>query len=522
MIFRTAATTAALAVVLAILGVVAGPQWDPQPLAEHLRPATENTVIGGGVDASATGTYPVETTTITIELDGTTVDGVIRRPEGAGDDLPGLVFLHGAGTGASATAFVDIATELASAGIVTLVPDKRLDNYSMRQRDYVRSAGDYARSVARLRETEGVDPARVGLYSESEGTWIAPVMAAEDPSIAFVVLVSAPVVRPREQAAFAVDAYLRNTDVPQGVFRAIPRAVGMKLPGGGFEYVDFDARPYLERLTQPVLVVYGTADASMPIEQGAADVIEAAAGNGNAAVTVRYYGGANHGIKVASGGGQSHKVTAGDALAPGFVRDLAAWIGSLPSSAMASPQIAGAQPNQRFIASSVPAPRWLGDGDLLLALVVGAVALVLLGPLVLLVARLRHRGGDRGRPDLRSGFRVPLAVLGGGAVATLVALVLYLAAVAQLALNYSKDAWIVQGGWVGVRLLGLVALVGAALILNRLNEVRVVRRAAGTPGRPGDIIAVGAAAKATLWAVCVGSGMLLATLAYWGVYQLGI
>ena len=55
-------------------------------------------------------------------------------------------------------------------------------------------------------------------------------MTAEDPGLAFSVLVSAPVVPPRQQAAFAVDSYLRNTDVPQAVFRAIPRAVGLRVP----------------------------------------------------------------------------------------------------------------------------------------------------------------------------------------------------------------------------------------------------------------------------------------------------
>ena len=94
-------------------------------------------------------------------------------------------------------------------------------------------------------------------------------MAAQDPSIAFVVLVSSPVVPPREQAAFAVDSYLRNTGVPHGVFRAIPRAVGMSLPGGGFEYADFDVTPYQRQMRQPVFVVYGTGDASMPVIQGA-------------------------------------------------------------------------------------------------------------------------------------------------------------------------------------------------------------------------------------------------------------
>ncbi|MGO1287781.1 MAG: alpha/beta hydrolase family protein, partial [Cellulosimicrobium funkei] len=456
MIFRTAATTAALAIVLAIVGAVTGPQWDPVPVTEHLVPETPDTTVGGQPPGGAApvGTYDVRETDVTVRLDGATVGGVLREPVDAGDDLPGVVFVHGAGTGLASEAFVDVATDLASAGVVTLVPDKRLDTYTTRHRDYEAMARDYAHSVDLLRARPGVDPERVGLYGESEGTWIVPVMAADDPTIAFTVLVSAPVVPPRQQAAFAVDSYLRNTDVPHGVFRAIPRAVGMAIPGGGFEYADFDVEPFLGRLTQPVLVVYGTADPSMPVEQGARQILDATGPSsqvpGGADVTVRYYADANHGIKI------------DDVLVPDFPRDVSAWVTSLPASATALPQVAGA--------------------DLFVALVLAAVGLLVLGPLVGLVGglvrRLRRVAGRPGAPaGLAPGFRVPLVGLGVGAFATTVALVVYLVATARLALDYEKDAWVVQGGWIGVRLVGLATLVAGALLVNRAAEVRSARRA---------------------------------------------
>lgn len=525
MIFRTAATTAALAVGLALVGAVAGPQWNPEPVAEHIEPAAKDTAIGGQVadEVAAVGTYDVRETDVTIQLDGTSVTAALREPEGADADRPGVVFVHGAGTGDAHGAFVDVATDLASAGVVTLVPSKRLDTYSTRHRDYVDMASDYAHSVEFLRDRTGVDPARVGVYGESEGTWIAPVMATEDPTIAFSVFVSAPVVPPREQAAFAIDAYLRNTDVPHGVFRAIPRAVGMVLPGGGFEYADFEVEPYLERLTTPVFVVYGTADPSMPVEQGARQVMDATAATGNDAVTVRYYAGANHGIRID-----------GEVVAD-FPRDLAAWIVSLPDSATAVPQIAGAAPNQQYLAAPVPSPRWFGNGDVVVGFVIAAGALLVLGPLVGAVAgawrRTRHR--DQPPSRLASGLRVPLAGLAIGAVATTVALVVYLVAVAQLALNYERDAWVVQGGWIAVRLVGIATLVAAAFIVNRVGDLRVARKASADPERVTTErvtterssmvhIAQGAPAYVTFWSIAAGATILVVTLAYWGVYQLGI
>jgi dienelactone hydrolase len=521
-VYRTIATSAALLVGLAVVGAVAGPQWDPVPVRDHLEPAAADTAISGidPADAAAIGEpgeHEVRESVVTVPLDGAEVDAILRQPlDDRGEvleDRPGIVFVHGAGTGRSTEAFTDSASVLASAGVVTLVPDKRLDTYSTRDRDYVAMAADYGRSVELLRKTEGVDPERVGVYGESEGTWIVPVMQAEDPQIAFTILVSAPVVPPREQAAFAVDNYLRNTGVPEQVFRAIPRAVGMQLPGGGFDYVDFDVRPWLEQQTAPVLVAYGTADPSMPVEQGARQIIADTAVRGDEApVTVRYYAGANHGIKVRDTSGERPVLR----LHPDFGRDVATWVQGLPDTAVAPPRIAGDTPNQLFLAAPVPQPRWWGNGDIVLGGVAAGALLLLLGPLVwgghALVRRTVRRRSHAPVPALAEGLRPALLVLALGSVATTVALVAYLLAVARLALDYERDDLVVQGGWVGVRLLGVATVVAGALVVRRVSDARAARHA----------VARGWPAHLAFWCVVAGAVVLLVTLAYWGVYQLGI
>ena len=57
----------------------------------------------------------------------------------------------------------DTIAKVKASGVVTMVPDKRLDTYTARHRDYVAMAADYARSVEVLRGWADVDPARVGL-----------------------------------------------------------------------------------------------------------------------------------------------------------------------------------------------------------------------------------------------------------------------------------------------------------------------------------------------------------------------
>ncbi|GAA4848179.1 alpha/beta hydrolase [Luteimicrobium xylanilyticum] len=533
MTFRTAATTAVLAIGLAAVGAFAGPEWDPQPVTDHIRTQTTDTTIGATHDPTPVGTYPVVSREVTIRLENTVVTGQIRQPVGAGDDLPGVVFVHGAGTGSSATAFAPQAWALASAGVVTLVPSKNLTTYSLQHRDYVQEAGDYERSVRLLRTQPGVDPTRVGVYGESEGTWIVPVMATEDPAIAFTALVSAPVVRPREQAAFAVDNYLRNTGVPQGVFRAIPRAVGMDLPDGGLDYADFDVRPYLERLTQPTLVVYGDDDVSMPIEQGAQAILADASKAGNRAVTVRYYDGADHGLHLGGGTG---------AVSASFQQDLADWITGLPGTAGAAPRIAGAQPNQTYLAEAVPSPRWYGDGDAVFGFTIAAVSLAIGAPLVWMLVsfgtrRWRFRSHVGG---IARDLRLPMLLASLGAVLTMLALVVYLIAIAKIALDYSQNALIVQGGWLGVRAIGIASLVPVAVVVNRLSDRREARRSmllwlrqrvgrdqpsghSAVPGvRAGQPVARGIGGWALAAALTFAIVTLLLTTAYWGVFQLGI
>ncbi|MCV2393925.1 prolyl oligopeptidase family serine peptidase [Actinotalea sp. M2MS4P-6] len=491
--YRIALTSALVVVGLGVLGAVSGPGWDPVPMTATIDVASPDTAIDGADDMDPIGTYEVESTVITVELAGTSVEAQITQPIGAPGDRPGVVFVHGAGTGKFTDAFVDQARALASAGIVTLVPNKRLDTYSTRSRDYVAMANDYLRSVDALRAWPGVDPSRVGVYGESEGCWIVPVMAADNPSVAFTALVAAPVVPPREQAAFAVDSYLRNTGVPEDVLRAIPRFVGMEFPGGGFSYADFDVEAFQQRMRQPVMIVYGTGDSAMPTVQGALQVIDDVTTAGNPDWTVRYYEGADHGIRV------------DDVVVHDFLRDLAVWVSGLPETGDVAPRIAGAEPYQRFLAAPVERPRWYAEGDLLVAYLVLVVVALVTGPVVWVARRLRGRRTKA----LADGVVLPLVVMAVSAVLSFLGFVVYLLVVANLAQNYRTSTIVVQGGWLAVRLLALASVIAGVVLAYRIKDGR--RRS----GKPAARTAGG------YWCLSgslVGSGILLVLLAYWNVF----
>lgn len=493
MIYRKVVASLGLVLGLGLVGSVAGPGWSPRPLEGTIVVESPDVAIGGGAATTPVGTYEVASEIVQVELDGATVEAEISYPVNAepGARHPGVVFIHGAGTGHH-TAFQETARDLASAGVVAMVPDKRLDTYTTRERDYPAMARDYLASVEVLRGRPDVDPERVGVYGESEGGWIAPIAAATSDDVAFLVAVSSPVVSPREQAAFATDSYLRNTGVPSALLRLIPRAVGADIPGGGFDYADFDVAPYQRQVTQPTLVVYGTADASMPTVQGAQAIIGDLAAAGNHDYTVRYFADANHGIRV---DGQ---------IVPEFQEMLAEWILGLPDTADATPRVAGAQPVQHFAADPVQHPRWYADGDMLVAGLATAAGAIAIGPALWLGSVAIRR---RSKP-LPSPLARWMAALSLGALLTFVAFGAYLYKVAQLALNYLTNPVVVQGGWLTVQALGVAT---AAVFVT--SGARVLGAA-----RSGVLASTGWVGLVTIAGVHVGSLVLLLTAAYWGVF----
>lgn len=497
-----------LTVLIAVAGSLLGPSWQPRPY-EPVPPATADTSVPSSRPLPSVGTYPTTTERAPLELaPGVEVTVRTTAPVGAPGPVPAVVFLHGAGSHTS-EGFAEQARDLASAGIVAVVPDKRMDTYSTAHRDYVASAADYHRSIEVAASLPGVDPDRIGIYAESEGAYIAPVLAAEYEEVDFVVLVSAPVVPPRQQAAYAVHTYLEATGVPPALFRLIPRAFGGEFPFGVLGYADFDPQPYQQRLTQPLLVVYGTADNSMPHAQGAAQLIGDAAVAGNQEVTVRFYAGANHGIRHGS-------IT--DPLVPGFTEDLSRWINGLPGTAQAEPQVAGDLPNQHIWAEAPPRPIALLSGDLLVVSHVLPPLTLLIGAVLGMVAMVRSARLGRLRREVDVSGKVSSAVGGRRhnrlipvylaaaavlAAATWYVWINYVLDIAGLATTYQQDHAISFGGYEAEnQVAGAAAFALGVALFAWYRQVRLGAR-------------YGLLARTAAAAVAAGTLGLLLLASYW-------
>lgn len=380
-------------VILAGIGSAIGASWRVEPYTDHITVGSSSTAIAArNLSTAQEGTYKVKTTKLTIKLtDTVSVNAILREPIGAHGKRPACVFVHGAGTGKASEVYGDIAPAMASAGIVTLVPDKRLDNYSWTSRDYQTMARDYLVSWKLLAGLSNVDPAQVGVYAESEGTWIASVMAKQQPDIAFMILTSPPVVPGRDQMAMAATSYATIAGAPQSVVDELPTLISLDFSLVGLQYADFPAQDYYAALTMPLLINYGTIDPSMPIEQGARTLIDAAKTNGNTNVTVRYYP-------------TNHQMRTGSSLSlPGlplerhYTHDLEDWTNAVTAGATATdwstPMIAGSQPHQRFTAPSSTPRGMIGSVSQALALMAAQILCVIaaaVGAIVLWVSgRLR-------------------------------------------------------------------------------------------------------------------------------------
>jgi dienelactone hydrolase len=417
----------------------------------------------------------------------------VARPDAPGQ-FPAIVFAHGAGTG-NHTAFTEHSEVLARAGIVCLVPDKHLAQYTALHRNYEAMAQQYLDLARWARGREWADPARVGYWGESEGAWIVPMSVAMDAAGSFLVLVSAPVVTPRQHGLFSACVYLRDTGAPPGVLHAVPRFTGSPMPGGRVDYADFAVEPYLRQVTCPVLMVYGTQDHSVPTIQGPLTVMEQLTAAGNRQVTVRYYP-ANHGLRA----GEDQRVNAT------FLDDVGAWVGGLPRTANPAPgtTVAGEIPHQPFWVTAAPPVNWFGRISTQGWMGAASVAAVGMGP-VIWAAR---RAVGRPRRPLRPELRWPFAVFTSGSVVTVASFAAYLARVIHLAVNYRHEPLSVVWGYRGVQAAAAGSVAGGALLALRTWDLA----AAGQPLT---------SSRGQWWRLVMGSAGALGLLAfgsYWGLF----
>ncbi|GAA1308687.1 hypothetical protein Psi02_25050 [Planotetraspora silvatica] len=482
-----------LLVVLAAIGyMLSPPAFDPPPLTASpefsnlpAQPASETRPVAA--------TAPIRTEHVKVAAKNETLTATIKSPTTPGRH-PAMVFVQGSGSG-SGSEFTTQSEWLAKAGVVTLSYDKRTVGYNFRQRDFSLLADDALRMLHTLLQRSDVDPAKAGLWGVSEGGWVVPIAAASR-DVAYVVLVSSPNVSPLRQVAWALNEQLLRLHAPSGVRDLLTRAMG----GVGFDFLRHDGVPALQGMKQPVLALYGTTDPSIPFVESTETLTGALRTAGNPDYTIRFLAGADHAMRMTGG-----------PFVPDYLPTLANWIRDLPRTAKPSVPIAGATPVQRFEASDVPAAPWYGGVTILwLTICLAAVGYVA-APVTEMVVRIRGRDTRLQAPlepvvDIWPAVRRRLRRMAWTGLGELAAVLAFITLIVLFSVNQA-GAWpAVQAGWLVVRLLAVVMLLqevaAAAAVLSGLRD-------GWEPTRWQKSVLIG---------VLGGTGLLLLTAAYYGLY----
>ncbi|MCB1035300.1 MAG: alpha/beta fold hydrolase [Acidobacteria bacterium] len=279
--------------------------------------------------------------------------------------------------------FAVLADHLSRKGIAVLRVDDR--GVGKSQGSFVGSTSlDFAEDARAgldfLRQREDLPSDRIGLFGHSEGGLIAPLLAAEDPGVAFLVLVAAPAVTGREvlsrqrqlisrssgekqeeierrEAVFdellslvlsdpgsrsPEEAAHRRDRMLELAHRALGTGATEERRQAGQEqaeallaqlqdpwfrfFLAHDPAPALSRVQVPVLALYGSKDLQVDPEQNQSRLEAALRRGGDEEVEVVRIEGLNHLMQTAGTGHPSEYWALEETFSPAALERISSWI----------------------------------------------------------------------------------------------------------------------------------------------------------------------------------------------------
>ncbi|WP_143324382.1 S9 family peptidase [Caulobacter sp. FWC2] len=327
-------------------------------------------------DAIASGPRPYVERGVVFrnETAGIDLAGTLSLPEGAGP-FPAVVLVSGTGPNTrdeevdGHKVFTVLADALVRQGLAVLRYDKRGVGGSggaYRGATTADFATDGAAAVRFLMAYLEIDPLRVGVLGHSEGGVIAPMVAASDPTVAFIVMMAVPAIRGDKlfvaQSAKvarlygAPEAYVAGRQaLDRELYAAViaaptaeaaraeaktilARGVENKLVDAGEAdslaksitsrwqryFLAHDPALVLRGLKIPVLAVYGGLDAQVPAADNA--VIAREALKDVQGATVVEMPGLNHLLQRAETGSPEEYVDIDETVSPHALELMASWM----------------------------------------------------------------------------------------------------------------------------------------------------------------------------------------------------
>lgn len=302
---------------------------------------------------------------------GIDLAATLTIPEGKGP-FPAVLLMAGSGpvdrdeSLMGHKPFLVLADYLTRKGIVVLRADKR--GVGKSGGDYSKAvmadfASDAEAGVAYLKTRSEVDSRRIGLLGHSEGAAEAPMVAARNQEVAFVVMMAGPGVRgdqllPEqmrriEQAAGKpADEIDKDVSGQREILSAVERdqdnavlekelrpLLAGKVPDEQIglqirlvsspwfrDILQYDPAPALGKLTCPVLALNGEKDVQVPPEQNLPVIRKTLAASGNKDFEVDELPGLNHLFQTAKTGGVAEYAEIEETMSPLAMDKVANWI----------------------------------------------------------------------------------------------------------------------------------------------------------------------------------------------------
>lgn len=300
-----------------------------------------------------------------------TLAATLTIPQGKGP-FPAVVLITGSGPQDRDESlmghkpFLVLSDYLTRHGIAVLRADDR---------GTAKSTGDFAAAttadfatdteagVAYLKTRAEIDPHKIGLIGHSEGGEIAPMIAARNPDVAFIVMMAGPGVPgdeilPAQVQAIDLASGKRPEDTAKDVAQerdvlklvetekddaALEKALKAKLSAGTGEamvsaqmkmitsswfryFISYDPGQALRQVKCPVLAMIGSLDVQVPAKQNLPAIRAALEQAGNKHFEVVQMPGLNHFFQTATTGAPTEYAQIEETISPVALEKMATWI----------------------------------------------------------------------------------------------------------------------------------------------------------------------------------------------------
>jgi uncharacterized protein len=317
--------------------------------------------------------YPYHDEEVTYEnkVQNVTLAATLTIPQGKGP-FPGVVLITGSGpqdrdeTLLGHKPFLVLSDYLTRHGIAVLRADDRGTGKStgvFATATTADFATDTEAGVAYLKTRAEVDPHKIGLIGHSEGGVIAPMIAARNKDVAFIVMMAGTGVPGDEVLVAQIEAIniangkapevaakdaaregeilklVETTNDPAQLEKALKEKMPVDAPAtqAGLQvelltspwfkyFLTYDPATALRKVTCPVLVLNGSLDKQVLPDQNLPAIRKALAEAGNKNVEIDELPGLNHLFQTAKTGSPTEYAQIEETISPVALEKMASWI----------------------------------------------------------------------------------------------------------------------------------------------------------------------------------------------------